>query len=197
MRRRWLRVVIGRSMIACAPSRRCTPPAPAHAAPVTPPPAPPPRSRADRRRRCDRSATRREAGRDRCTFDRYVRRRAHHRLDGATSGSARTPSTFTTSASARRRSRRPAVTSIPTNQAARLQESRTARISAICRTSICRRQACSASRFFCAGVTLKGPNGLLDADGASIVVHATRDDYITDPAGNSGGRIACGVIVQR
>ena len=48
-----------------------------------------------------------------------------------------------------------------------------------------------------AGVTLKGPAGLLDADGASVVVHATRDDYITDPAGNSGGRIACGVIVQR
>jgi Cu-Zn family superoxide dismutase len=47
------------------------------------------------------------------------------------------------------------------------------------------------------GVMLKGPNGLLDADGASIVIHSERDDYITDPAGNSGGRIACGVIVQR
>jgi Cu-Zn family superoxide dismutase len=47
------------------------------------------------------------------------------------------------------------------------------------------------------GVMLKGPNGLLDADGASVVVHASRDDYVTDPAGNSGGRIACGVIVQR
>jgi len=47
------------------------------------------------------------------------------------------------------------------------------------------------------GVMLKGPNGLLDADGASIVIHAERDDYITDPAGNSGGRIACGVISQR
>lgn len=47
------------------------------------------------------------------------------------------------------------------------------------------------------GVTLKGQNALLDADGASIVIHAGRDDYITDPAGNSGGRIACGVITQR
>jgi Cu-Zn family superoxide dismutase len=46
-------------------------------------------------------------------------------------------------------------------------------------------------------VTLKGPQGLLDADGASIVVHASRDDYVGDPSGNSGGRIACGVIVQR
>ena len=35
---------------------------------------------------------------------------------------------------------------------------------------------------------------LLDADGAAIVVHANADDYRTDPSGNSGGRIACGVI---
>jgi Cu-Zn family superoxide dismutase len=43
-------------------------------------------------------------------------------------------------------------------------------------------------------VTLTGQNALLDADGASIVVHAGRDDYKTDPAGSSGGRVACGVI---
>jgi Cu-Zn family superoxide dismutase len=47
------------------------------------------------------------------------------------------------------------------------------------------------------GVTLKGTNAILDADGAAVVVHAGRDDYTTDPAGNSGGRIACGVITQR
>lgn len=47
------------------------------------------------------------------------------------------------------------------------------------------------------GVTLKGSNALLDADGAAVVIHASRDDYTTDPAGNSGGRIACGVITQR
>ena len=35
---------------------------------------------------------------------------------------------------------------------------------------------------------------LLDADGASIVVHAAADDYATDPSGNSGARIACAVI---
>lgn len=35
---------------------------------------------------------------------------------------------------------------------------------------------------------------LLDADGASIVVHAAPDDYRTDPSGNSGDRIACGVF---
>lgn len=36
--------------------------------------------------------------------------------------------------------------------------------------------------------------GLLDADGASVVIHAAADDYKTDPSGNSGGRIACGVL---
>lgn len=46
-------------------------------------------------------------------------------------------------------------------------------------------------------VTLKGDHGLLDADGASVVIHASGDDYATDPAGNSGGRIACGVIVAK
>jgi Cu-Zn family superoxide dismutase len=35
---------------------------------------------------------------------------------------------------------------------------------------------------------------LLDQDGASIVIHANADDYKTDPSGNSGGRIACGVF---
>jgi superoxide dismutase, Cu-Zn family len=35
---------------------------------------------------------------------------------------------------------------------------------------------------------------LLDADGAAFVVHAGPDDMMTDPAGNSGPRIACGVF---
>lgn len=35
---------------------------------------------------------------------------------------------------------------------------------------------------------------LLDADGAALVVHANADDYKSDPSGNSGGRVACGVI---
>ena len=30
----------------------------------------------------------------------------------------------------------------------------------------------------------RGPNRLLDADGASLVVHERADDYVTDPAGN-------------
>jgi Cu-Zn family superoxide dismutase len=50
--------------------------------------------------------------------------------------------------------------------------------------------------FLLTDVTLRGPHGLLDGNGASIVIHATRDDLATDPAGNSGARLACGVIVQ-
>jgi superoxide dismutase, Cu-Zn family len=35
---------------------------------------------------------------------------------------------------------------------------------------------------------------LLGGDGTALVVHAEPDDYRTDPSGNSGDRIACGVI---
>jgi Cu-Zn family superoxide dismutase len=38
------------------------------------------------------------------------------------------------------------------------------------------------------------PGALLDGDGAALVIHATADDYVTDPSGNSGPRIACAVI---
>ena len=36
---------------------------------------------------------------------------------------------------------------------------------------------------------------LIDANGAALVIFEKPDDYMTDPAGNAGGRIACGVIV--
>jgi Cu-Zn family superoxide dismutase len=45
-----------------------------------------------------------------------------------------------------------------------------------------------------ARLTEAGERSLLDADGASVVVHASADDYRTDPSGNSGARIACGVL---
>jgi Cu-Zn family superoxide dismutase len=38
------------------------------------------------------------------------------------------------------------------------------------------------------------PNSIVDRDGASLVIHADADDYATDPAGNSGDRIVCGVV---
>jgi Cu-Zn family superoxide dismutase len=43
-------------------------------------------------------------------------------------------------------------------------------------------------------VTGHSMRDLMDADGASLVVHEKADDYKTDPSGNSGSRIACGVI---
>ena len=49
-----------------------------------------------------------------------------------------------------------------------------------------------------AGGSLRGATDmLLDADGAALVIHATRDDYKTDPSGGSGARIACGVVTGR
>ena len=42
---------------------------------------------------------------------------------------------------------------------------------------------------------LRGDGGAMDADGASVVVHAGPDDHRTDPSGDSGDRIACGVIM--
>jgi Cu-Zn family superoxide dismutase len=39
-----------------------------------------------------------------------------------------------------------------------------------------------------------GPNSVFHEGGTSIVIHEKEDDYKTDPAGNSGARIACGVI---
>ena len=39
-------------------------------------------------------------------------------------------------------------------------------------------------------------SSMLDGDGASLVVHENGDDYKSDPAGNAGRRIACGVITQ-
>ena len=37
-------------------------------------------------------------------------------------------------------------------------------------------------------------DALFDADGSAIVIHENRDDQVIDPTGNSGARIACGVI---
>jgi Cu-Zn family superoxide dismutase len=41
-----------------------------------------------------------------------------------------------------------------------------------------------------------GPHSLFSNGGTSIVVHAKADDMKTDPSGNSGDRIACGVITK-
>jgi Cu-Zn family superoxide dismutase len=41
-----------------------------------------------------------------------------------------------------------------------------------------------------------GETSIFDADGSAIIIHVTADDNITDPTGNSGDRIACGMIVR-
>ncbi|HEX6643115.1 MAG TPA: superoxide dismutase family protein [Gemmatimonadales bacterium] len=42
--------------------------------------------------------------------------------------------------------------------------------------------------------SLFGELPLLDADGAAVIVHAGRDDYSSQPSGNAGDPVACGVI---
>ena len=45
------------------------------------------------------------------------------------------------------------------------------------------------------GLTVgSGADSLFHPGGTALVIHAAPDDYKTDPAGNAGARIACGVI---
>ena len=39
-----------------------------------------------------------------------------------------------------------------------------------------------------------GSTSLFDGDGSAIVIHADRDDQVSQPSGNSGARIACGTV---
>ncbi|HXG50057.1 MAG TPA: superoxide dismutase family protein [candidate division Zixibacteria bacterium] len=51
--------------------------------------------------------------------------------------------------------------------------------------------------FLVPGLALtRGKNALLDADGSALVIHARGDDYRSDPAGESGDRVACGVVMK-
>jgi Cu-Zn family superoxide dismutase len=47
------------------------------------------------------------------------------------------------------------------------------------------------------GVTLSsGERSLLDTNGSALVLHAKADDYASDPAGNAGDRVACGIVTR-
>jgi len=51
--------------------------------------------------------------------------------------------------------------------------------------------------FVAKGATLTdGPNSLFHDGGTALVIHAKPDDLASDPSGNSGDRIACGIIQQ-
>jgi len=53
------------------------------------------------------------------------------------------------------------------------------------------------AEFFSDRLTLsEGDNGLMDADGSAVMIHSGPDDYISQPAGDAGNRIACGVVEQ-
>jgi superoxide dismutase, Cu-Zn family len=41
-----------------------------------------------------------------------------------------------------------------------------------------------------------GPSSVFTNGGTALVIHAKPDDMMTDPAGNAGDRIACGVIAK-
>ncbi len=52
------------------------------------------------------------------------------------------------------------------------------------------------AEFVATGISLlpSAPNSIVANGGTSIVIHEKADDMMTDPSGNSGARIACGVV---
>ncbi len=42
----------------------------------------------------------------------------------------------------------------------------------------------------------QGPTSVFKTGGTALVIHADPDDEVTDPTGNSGARVACGVITR-
>ena len=54
-----------------------------------------------------------------------------------------------------------------------------------------------AAQFYSTTVSIAGDPGrpaLLDTDGSAIVIHANADDFLTQPIGGAGARVACGVL---
>jgi Cu-Zn family superoxide dismutase len=47
------------------------------------------------------------------------------------------------------------------------------------------------------GLLTEGPGSMIGTQKRALVIHADPDDEKTDPSGNSGGRVVCGVIERR
>lgn len=52
----------------------------------------------------------------------------------------------------------------------------------------------ASNSFDLAGTREENAAWLFDEDGTAVVIHAGADDYRSDPAGNAGARVACGVL---
>jgi Cu-Zn family superoxide dismutase len=55
----------------------------------------------------------------------------------------------------------------------------------------------ATAEFYSTLVTMKGGSStpdLMDADGSAVVIHASPDDYKSQPIGGAGDRVACAVI---
>jgi Cu-Zn family superoxide dismutase len=52
----------------------------------------------------------------------------------------------------------------------------------------------SANAEVATDLSLVGEQGLKDADGSALVIHASEDDHATQPIGNAGARVGCAVI---
>ncbi|HJX83323.1 MAG TPA: superoxide dismutase family protein [Candidatus Angelobacter sp.] len=55
----------------------------------------------------------------------------------------------------------------------------------------------SKATVIAAGITLSdGPHSVFTSGGTALVIHAKPDDGKTDPSGNAGDRVACGLITK-
>jgi Cu-Zn family superoxide dismutase len=52
----------------------------------------------------------------------------------------------------------------------------------------------ATAEIFNASAALGGADGLIDADGFAVVVHANPDDHMTQPIGGAGARVACAAV---
>lgn len=55
----------------------------------------------------------------------------------------------------------------------------------------------ATSTYLVPGVLMQGTKASLsDVDGTALIIHEGPDDYVTDPSGDSGARVACAVLAS-